>query len=1153
MAKSRNRLFGDIATNVDAATGRIDSASLDSDIATTDTSSNFSSGLQSGGVDVAADANLNSFLTAFDLPTADGTSGQYLKTNGSGTLGFQSLPGNATTTTDGFMSSSDKTKLDGVETGATADQTAAEIKTAYESNSDTNAFTDALQTKLNGIETSADVTDAANVAAAGAVMESDTTTASMSFVVDEDDMISDLATKVPTQQSVKAYVDAQVATKDALSELSGTLDDISDGTTYKRFSATEQTKLSGIETGATADQTDAEIKTAYENNADTNAFTDALQTKLNGIEASADVTDTDNVTSAGAVMDSELTDETAVKAINQGLATTDSPSFANATTTGEVNVGTHIDLAIQSAHASYQEGRMWYDSIHKTINFYSDDQNVIHEIGLEEHQRVYNNTGSTISKGKPLYFSGNYTAGSIDVPTVGLADATDVNAYNAQGLAAADIPNNSYGYCIIAGQLDGIDTSGLTAGTNFFVGLSPGAVQNASPTYPNYPMCLGWVVNSDATNGVLLVNQQNHSVRSFRVQTDAHVGDDLIVGGNLTVQGTTTTTSSNNVELGASFQYLNAGDTIGASGTSQTTGSGLDDATFTGHFTGTASTTYYVKIDATGTPDTFSWSKDNFSTTEATGVAITGNDQSLDNGISINFGATTGHTLNDVWSGTAAPSSVDTGLFTNRNTGSSGVGYTHMGLFFDASTEKWTLLDEYDPEPTGTINLADASTSYATLKAGTFEGALIGNVTGDVSGNATTATTLATARTIGGVSFDGSANIDLPGVNTAGNQNTTGSAATLTTARTISLTGDVTGSVTFDGSADVSITATVGDDSHDHTNATTSADGFMSSTDKTKLDGIATSANNYTHPNHTGEVTSTADGATVVADDVIDEANLKVSNAPTNGYFLQAQSAATGGLTWAAVPAGYADSDVDTHLNQSSATTNQILSWNGSDYAWVDDSDTTYSNATTSVAGLMSASDKTKLDTVATNADVTPSWVPSTDPSYLTSGGDASFANVTATSTAVIDGFTLQDSADRSGLLALTTSLGTWRGIQIQPTTTSKWSIMGDQDDFGLYDDQNNEWILLYNENSTLQLYSNGTNSVSVTADGLYLSSGAKNITFEGNNNDANETVLSTVLPEQDALVLIPNEDGILALESYVDAAEARVVGKAVAMAMVFG
>ena len=46
-------------------------------------------------------------------------------------------------------------KLAGIETGATADQTASQIKTAYESNANTNAFTSALQTKLNNIETSA--------------------------------------------------------------------------------------------------------------------------------------------------------------------------------------------------------------------------------------------------------------------------------------------------------------------------------------------------------------------------------------------------------------------------------------------------------------------------------------------------------------------------------------------------------------------------------------------------------------------------------------------------------------------------------------------------------------------------------------------------------------------------------------------------------------------------------------------------------------------------------------------------------------------------------------------------------------------------------------------------------------------------------------
>ena len=115
------------------------------------------------------------------------------------------------------------------------------------------------------------------------------------------------------------------------------------------------------------------------------------------------------------------------------------------------------------------------------------------------------------------------------------------------------------------------------------------------------------------------------------------------------------------------------------------------------------------------------------------------------------------------------------------------------------------------------------------------------------------ATKLATASTIGGVAFDGTANINLPGVNAAGNQSTTGNAATATklqTARTIALTGDVTGSVNFDGSGNVSITTTVADDSHNHTIANivdlqNTLNGKLSTSgkaaDSDKLDGLDSS------------------------------------------------------------------------------------------------------------------------------------------------------------------------------------------------------------------------------------------------------------------------------------------------------------------------
>jgi hypothetical protein len=102
------------------------------------------------------------------------------------------------------------------------------------------------------------------------------------------------------------------------------------------------------------------------------------------------------------------------------------------------------------------------------------------------------------------------------------------------------------------------------------------------------------------------------------------------------------------------------------------------------------------------------------------------------------------------------------------------------------------------------------------------------------------------------------------------------------------------------------------------TNTTYSAGANMS------LNGTEFSATNtvYTHPNHSGEVTSTNDGATVIANNVVDEANLKVSNSPTNGYILTAQSGNTGGLTWAAAASG--------GVTSLSAASNSGLSVNAS-------------------------------------------------------------------------------------------------------------------------------------------------------------------------------------------------------------------------------
>ena len=109
----------------------------------------------------------------------------------------------STTSAAGSMSAADKTKLDGIETAATADQTAAEIRTLVESATDSNVFTDADHTKLNGIETG--------------------------------------ATADQTNAEIRAAVEA--------------------ATDSNVFTDADHSKLNAIEAGATADQTASEIKT----------------------------------------------------------------------------------------------------------------------------------------------------------------------------------------------------------------------------------------------------------------------------------------------------------------------------------------------------------------------------------------------------------------------------------------------------------------------------------------------------------------------------------------------------------------------------------------------------------------------------------------------------------------------------------------------------------------------------------------------------------------------------------------------------------------------------------------------------------------------------------------------------------------------------
>ena len=227
----------------------------------------------------------------------------------------------ATDSVSGVMSAADHTKLSGIETNATADQTDAEIKTAYESNADTNVFTDADHTKLNGIEASADVTDTDNVTAAGALMDSECTSLADVKALDQS-VISGASPTFSTANFTDAsnkrlMTDAQETKLDSV-ESNADVTDATNVTAAGALMDSEVTNLADVKAFDPADYATA----AQGNTADSaqqppaeGAFVDGDKTKLDGIETNADVTDATNVEAAGALMDSELTDLAGIKGV----------------------------------------------------------------------------------------------------------------------------------------------------------------------------------------------------------------------------------------------------------------------------------------------------------------------------------------------------------------------------------------------------------------------------------------------------------------------------------------------------------------------------------------------------------------------------------------------------------------------------------------------------------------------------------------------------------------------------------------------------------------------------------------------------------------------------------------------------------------------
>ena len=187
-----------------------------------------------------------------ELALNDGSNGQFIQTNGAGTISFASAIGSS------VINNSAANRITTVNANTT------------DFDAESNLTFDGSTLDVTGDITVSGTVDGADVAAMSTKLSG----------------IEASATADQTDAEIRAAVEA--------------------ATDSNVFTDADHTKLNGIEASATADQTASEIRTLVDSATDSNVFTDALLTKLNGVETAADVTDATNVDAAGAIMNSDL-------------------------------------------------------------------------------------------------------------------------------------------------------------------------------------------------------------------------------------------------------------------------------------------------------------------------------------------------------------------------------------------------------------------------------------------------------------------------------------------------------------------------------------------------------------------------------------------------------------------------------------------------------------------------------------------------------------------------------------------------------------------------------------------------------------------------------------------------------------------------------
>lgn len=176
-------------------------------------------------------------------------------------------------------------------------------------------------------------------------------------------------------------------------------------------------------------------------------------------------------------------------------------NYANDTATNGFTTSL-LDFTPQTAPA-YLRGRVWYDSDTESLSYYDDISGTSNQIGKEEHVRVRNTTGVTITNGSVVYVSG----ATGQTPQITLAQANADGTSNVIGIVTHNISHNAFGKVTTFGIVNDVNTLAFAEGSILYLSQSvAGGLTSTRPSAPNFAVIVGICLHSHATQGKILVN-----------------------------------------------------------------------------------------------------------------------------------------------------------------------------------------------------------------------------------------------------------------------------------------------------------------------------------------------------------------------------------------------------------------------------------------------------------------------------------------------------------------------------------------------------------------------------------------------------------------------------------------------------------------------